>query len=62
MPEVQKSTIYFPDRAPVQVSLEVKLKASPEQVWNVLIDNLAREAFRRISIAQRTVPVYFNSS
>eukprot|EP00526_Cylindrotheca_closterium_P023423 CAMPEP_0113614318 /NCGR_PEP_ID=MMETSP0017_2-20120614/7101_1 /TAXON_ID=2856 /ORGANISM="Cylindrotheca closterium" /LENGTH=163 /DNA_ID=CAMNT_0000523475 /DNA_START=43 /DNA_END=534 /DNA_ORIENTATION=+ /assembly_acc=CAM_ASM_000147 len=37
--KVEKSTIYFPDRAPVQVSVKVELKASPEQVWKVLIDN-----------------------
>lgn len=36
--KVQKSTLDFPDRASAQISLEVELKASPEQVWKVLID------------------------
>jgi hypothetical protein len=39
MTQIKKSTIYFPDRAPIQVSVEVEFKSSPEDVWNVLIDS-----------------------
>jgi uncharacterized protein YndB with AHSA1/START domain len=39
MTPIKKSTIYFPDRAPIQVSVEVELKSSPQDVWNVLTDS-----------------------
>jgi hypothetical protein len=31
--------IYFPNRVPIWVAVKVKLKSSPEDIWNVLIDN-----------------------
>lgn len=34
-----KATVDYPDTAPVQITTEIKLKASPEQVWKVLADN-----------------------
>lgn len=39
MSNLKKSTIYFPDRAPVKTSVEVQLKATPTEVWNVLTDS-----------------------
>ncbi|KAG7354363.1 polyketide cyclase / dehydrase and lipid transport domain containing protein [Nitzschia inconspicua] len=38
MSKVQKSTLYYPDRAPVRLQLEVDLQSSPEDVWKALLD------------------------
>jgi Polyketide cyclase / dehydrase and lipid transport len=38
MTQVQKSTLYYPDRAPVQVQVEVELRSSPDEVWQALVD------------------------
>jgi hypothetical protein len=36
--EVKKSTLYYPDRAPIRVQLEVVLKSSPDDVWKTFVD------------------------
>jgi hypothetical protein len=38
MPLVQKSTLYYPDRAPVQVQVDVELQATPDQILQKLMD------------------------
>lgn len=38
MTKVQKSTLYYPDRAPVQVQVEIDLQSSPDEVWQTLVD------------------------
>lgn len=35
---LKKSTLSFPDRAPIKVRVDVKVKATPRQVWDVLMD------------------------
>jgi Polyketide cyclase / dehydrase and lipid transport len=39
MTKVQKSTLYYPDRAPVQVKVQVDLNSSPDDVWKILVDH-----------------------
>lgn len=36
--KVAKSTIYYPDRAPLRITVEVDLQASPQDVWDTVID------------------------
>jgi hypothetical protein len=36
--KVAKSTIYYPDRAPLRISVKVDLQASPQDVWDTVID------------------------
>jgi hypothetical protein len=36
---VQKSTLSFPDRAPLKIRVDVTVKSTPTQIWNVLMDH-----------------------
>lgn len=36
---VKKSTIYYPDRSPTTVRVEVLLRSSPQDIYEVLLDN-----------------------
>ncbi len=36
---LQKSTLSFPDRAPLKIQVEVRVKAAPNDVWDVLMDH-----------------------
>lgn len=38
MTRVQKSTLYYPDRAPVRVQVEIDLQSSPDDLWHTLVD------------------------
>ena len=36
---LQKSTVSFPDRAPLKIRVEVTVRATPRQVWDILLDH-----------------------
>jgi hypothetical protein len=36
--KVAKSTIYYPDRAPLRITVEVDLQTSPRDVWDTIVD------------------------
>lgn len=36
--KLAKSTIYYPDRAPLRIMVDVDLQASPQDVWDTIVD------------------------